>query len=130
MPSRYMDWLKQAKKDLKHAKNCVVNEDYEWACFSAQQASEKAVKAVYQKIGAYAWGHSIYALLENLPLEFQPDNSLKDKGKELDKHYIPSRYPNSYPEGAPYEYYTKNEAERSIKYAEQILTFCENKISQ
>ncbi|WP_083777712.1 HEPN domain-containing protein [Ferroglobus placidus] len=26
------------------------------SCFAAQQAAEKAVKAVFQKLGAQAWG--------------------------------------------------------------------------
>lgn len=41
--------------------------DYEWACFAAQQAGKKAVQALYQKLGADAWGHSITGLLQSLP---------------------------------------------------------------
>jgi HEPN domain-containing protein len=44
--------------------------------------------------------------------------------RELDKAYIPTRYPNALPEGAPFESYTLEEAERLISYAEQILRFC------
>ncbi len=40
---------------------------YEWACFSAQQAAEKAVKALYQELGIDVWGHSIWRLLDRLP---------------------------------------------------------------
>lgn len=130
MSSRHKDWLNQAKRDLRHAKNAHDDKDYEWACFAAQQAAEKAVKALYQKLGADAWGHSVYALLENLPGEFEPlIIELKENAKELDKHYIPPRYPNSYAQGAPYEYYTKREAERAIEHATQIISFCEDKIS-
>jgi len=32
---------------------------------------------------------------------------LAETGKELDRHYIGSRYPNFYAEGTPSEYYTK-----------------------
>jgi len=46
-------------------------------------------------------------------------------GKELDKHYIPSRYPNAFPQGAPCDYYTKEEAQRAITHTEHILAFCE-----
>jgi HEPN domain-containing protein len=28
----------------------------------------------------------------------------RDKAKELDTHYIPSRYPDSYPSGAPLDF--------------------------
>jgi len=45
--SRAADWLRQALRDLEHAKRSVELGDYEWACFAAQQAAEKAVKALY-----------------------------------------------------------------------------------
>ena len=125
MASRHADWLKQGQRDLGHARRSRDDGDYEWACFAAQQGAEKAVKAVYQKIGGVAWGHSVTALLEALPDPLQPDDRLQDVAKELDKHYIPPRYPNAHPEGAPYEYYTRGEAERAIANAEQVIRFCE-----
>jgi HEPN domain-containing protein len=118
MASRAEDWYKQARRDLQHARHALEDEEFEWACFAAQQSAEKALKALYQSAGAEAWGHSVFALLESLPLEFSTDDALKDIGKELDKHYIPPRYPNSYPQGAPYEYYTRAEADRAIAHTE------------
>ena len=56
MVSRVNDWLKQALKDLEHAKKSLEFNDYEWACFAAQQAAEKAVKALYQKLTIEVWG--------------------------------------------------------------------------
>jgi len=38
--------MKQALKDLSHARLSLENGDFEWACFAAQQAGEKAVKAL------------------------------------------------------------------------------------
>lgn len=63
---RSRDWLDQAEGDLQHAQSDAEHGFYEWACFSAQQAAEKAVKAVFQKMGAEAWGHSVADLLEEL----------------------------------------------------------------
>ncbi|MBC8521860.1 MAG: HEPN domain-containing protein [Methanomicrobia archaeon] len=128
MATRAEDWLRQAKRDLEHARHALEDEDYEWSCFAAQQAAEKAAKALYQKLGADAWGHSVSALLSNLPTHIYPEDALVDKAKELDMHYIPSRYPNSYPSGAPLDFYTREGAERVIGYAEEIITFCEDKI--
>jgi HEPN domain-containing protein len=125
MASRERDWYKQAGRDLQHARHALEDGDFEWTCFATQQAAEKALKAFYQAAGAEAWGHSVFALLENLPPAFSADAALKDIAKELDKHYIPPRCPNAYPQGAPYEYYTKAEAERAIAQAERILSFCE-----
>lgn len=56
MGERARDWLEQAKSDLGHADNDVSGGYYEWACFFAQQAAEKAPKAVYQAHNQVAWG--------------------------------------------------------------------------
>lgn len=54
MAGRYGDWLKQGQRDLTHARRAMGAGDYEWACFAAQQGAEKAVKALYLKMGGMA----------------------------------------------------------------------------
>jgi len=125
---RTHDWLRQAKKDLQHAKISMENRDYEWSCFAAQQAAEKGVKALYQALRAEAIGHSVSMLLKRLPKTVKANEELIDKAKLLDRHYIPSRYPNFHPEGAPLNYYTKEDAGEAIEVAEEIIKFCEDKI--
>jgi len=127
MVLRAWDWFRQALRDLKHAKNSLENKEYEWACFAAHQAAEKAVKALYQRLGIEVWGHSVSRLLINLPPEYRPNKQLIDKAKELDRHYIPTRYPNFHPEGAPMDYYTEEDAKRAIKYAEEVIEFVRSK---
>lgn len=120
--------MRQAKKDLQHAKKSIEFNDYEWSCFSAQQAAEKGVKALFQALRAEAVGHSVSMLLKKLPKAYAPDEELVNQAKALDRHYIPSRYPNFHPEGAPLDYYTKKDAEEAVKIAERIIKFCEDKI--
>ncbi len=60
MVSRALDWFRQTLKDLEHVRKSIELEHYEWACFAAQQAAEKAVKALYQKLGIEVWGHSVF----------------------------------------------------------------------
>ena len=52
MSQRYRDRIRQARRDLEHSVRSLQDGDYEWACFAAQQAGEKAVKAVYQRAEA------------------------------------------------------------------------------
>ena len=61
---RSRDFLLQAKRDLEQARLSLREGFFEWAAFAAQQAAEKAVKAVFQRLGAVAWGHSVAGLLE------------------------------------------------------------------
>ncbi len=63
MVSRHDDWLKQGQRDLGHGRRSLDAGDYEWACFAAQQGAEKSVKAVIEKAGGVAWGHSVATLL-------------------------------------------------------------------
>ncbi len=47
MPTRAPDWMKQAIRDLEHAEESRRTGRHEWACFAAEQAAEKAVKALH-----------------------------------------------------------------------------------
>lgn len=127
---RSADWLRQAERDLQNARHELGGGFYEWACFLSQQVAEKAIKAVFQKLGAEAFGHSVAGLLMELPEHLKVDEELLDLAKELDKAYIPTRYPNVHPRGAPCELYTRGEAERLIAYAERILEFCKGLLSK
>jgi HEPN domain-containing protein len=118
--------MRQAEADLRHAKNSLNAGDYDWACFAAHQAAEKAVKAVFQKLHLDAWGHTVSVLLANLPAQMKVPKGLVEYAKKLDKHYIPARYPNGFESGAPTDFYTKDEAEAAIKMAEEILGFCKS----
>ncbi len=127
---RSRDWMDQAMGDLEHARSDRERGFYDWACFSAQQAAEKAAKAVFQKMGAEAWGHSVADLLQELGKRFPVAPTLIDGALELDKAYIPTRYPNAHPSGSPRARYTEREATRLIGYAEEIVEFCARLLSQ
>jgi len=127
---RSRDWMNQAEGDLLHARSDMQGAYYDWACFSAQQAAEKGVKAVFQKMGAEAWGHSVADLLGELAARHTVPERLREAGLELDKVYIPARYPNAHPSGAPRTRYTRSEAERLIGYADEILKFCSGLLSE
>ena len=127
---RTKDWFRQAERDLQHAKRSVDAGDFEWACFAAQQAAEKAAKALYQSIHVDAIGHSISRMMQDLPASLGPTKDLVEWAKELDKHYIPSRYPNFHPEGAPLDYYTEREAQRAVEGGQKIIEFCRSKIPE
>lgn len=125
MPNRWRDWLAQAKRDLNHAVHACEDEDFEWSCFSAQQGAEKAVKAVFLHLHGESWGHSVFALLKALSDKIEVSERLIEAAKNLDKHYIPTRYPNGFDSGTPGDYYTQKDAEEAIKNAREIIEFCE-----
>lgn len=125
MADRSGDWLTQAQRDLNHAADASEHEHFEWACFSSQQSAEKAVKAVYLRLHGEGWGHSVLKLLQGLADKTSIPESLLDAARALDRHYIPTRYPNGFDQGSPGDYYTRKEAEEAIEYARAIVEFCE-----
>ena len=127
---RSKDWMDEAEGDLEHAKSDTVGGYHNWACFSSQQAAEKAVKAVFQKMGAEAWGHSVFDLLRELSKKHQVPEEIMNRALEVDKAYIPTRYPNAHPSGSPRNLYTKEESRRLIDHAEKIVRFCSGLLSK
>ena len=123
---RSEDWLRQAKRDLQAAKIVFDKGIFEWTCFLAQQAAEKAVKAVCEKLKIECWGHSVSKILKELPID--APREIIEFAMILDRYYIPTRYPNGFDTGAPLDYYTKKDAREAINYAEKIINFCERNI--
>jgi len=129
MPNRAHDWLNQAIRDLDQAEDSRKAGRHEWACFAAQQAAEKAIKALHLHLGQEAWGHVISKLLSELPEPLSPSLDLIEKGRVLDNFYIPARYPNSHPEGAPFEHYGQLQSQEAISYAREIIEFSRSKMA-
>jgi HEPN domain-containing protein len=118
-------WLRTAEDDLDSAIVLRINGKFPHACFHAQQAGEKALKAVWYYSDADPWGHSIKKLIDDLK---QVDLKLYERFKSqnrigmfLDRFYIPTRYPNGLPELTPSEAFIEEDAETCIKHAESII---------
>lgn len=114
-------WLEQGRRDLEDAKILAEAGSYASACFHCQQAAEKALKGFLYSKGLRAiLTHSVTRLMEECS-KFEKLPCFAEEARELDRHYIGSRYPNFYPEGPAYRYYTEKMAERCIRYATSIL---------
>jgi HEPN domain-containing protein len=129
MTNRAPDWFKQAERDLEQAEDSQRMGRHEWACFAAQQAAEKAVKALHLHLGQEAWGHVVARLLSDLPESAAAPANLIEKARVLDNFYIPPRYPNGHPEGAPFEHYGPLQSEEAIRYAREIIEFVRSQMA-
>lgn len=120
----FKKWFRQAENTLQSARHDLKSKDYNWACFKAQQAAECSLKALLRGFGRVVVGHSVLKFIEELEkLKIHTAQSLKESGSALDKHYIPARYPNAFPSGSPFEFYTNTIAKGALKDAQYILNF-------
>ena len=129
MAERHSDWLRQADADLRHSRQARGYAAHEWACFASQQAAEKALDAVLMSRGADAC-HTMTALLGLVATEQDAGRELINSAKTLDKHYIPTRYPNGFATGAPTDFYTRKDSDDSMACAERIVSFAQRQIEQ
>lgn len=127
MTNRSHDWFTQAERDLEQARASRQEDRHEWACFACHQAAEKAVKALHLFLNQEAWGHVIARLLTELPLEAPVE--LVEKAKVLDGFYIPTRYANGHPEGAPFEHYGTIHSRDAIAYAGEIIEYVRSQMA-
>jgi HEPN domain-containing protein len=128
MPNRADDWFDQAVRNLEQAEASRRDGRHEWACFAAQQAAELAVKALHMWHGQEAWGHVVARLLEDLPNPAPAD--LIERSKVLDNFYVPTRYPNGHPEGAPFRHYGTYQSEEAIRHASQVIEFVRARMAE
>jgi len=117
-------WFQQAYYDLKAAHWNIEGEFYDTACFLAQQAAEKALKSILYFTGSRRKAlmtHSTVEMVREAGKKLHSLNELIYEARELDLHYIPSRYPNGIPSGYPHEFYGRKNADQALAAAEKIF---------
>lgn len=122
-------WLAQARHDADAA-DLNAREGYAAvACFLAQQAAEKGLKAyLYAQGERLVTGRATYLLLRQCQQYDASFEALGDVCRRLDQYYIPTRYPNGLPGGIPHEVYTHDQARDAIAGARQVLEQVERQI--
>ena len=67
-------------------------------------------------------------MLKELPKEVRWDRELLKKGADLDKFYIATRYPNGFDWGAPIDYFVREDAEKALADAGDVIVYAKRKI--
>jgi HEPN domain-containing protein len=116
-------WFGQAKWDLKAARDSEAAGNYEWACFQAQQAAEKALKAFLLAAGSMPpLTHSIRTLLSECAQADERFGQI-NASIELEGYYVGTRYPDSLPGNVPHMHYDEEAAQRCLSLASSVIEF-------
>lgn len=122
------DWLRQAERDLEKARLDHAHGYFDWACFTAHQAAEKALKALVQSRNRSVRGHSLLHLLQGTADVVAPPEELLHGARVLDRYYIEARYPNGFPAGAPLDYFDRQLSEEALNAADAIVRHCRSHV--
>ena len=115
-------WLQQAQQDIDDARYNQAGERYHLTCFLAQQAGEKALKGyLYAQGIERVWGHSVADLARQAAECDTRFEAFISIGGSLDRHYIPTRYPNGLPGGIPADAFDADDAEKALQQAQHLI---------
>lgn len=119
------DWLRRAKSNLARAKQAKPKEVFwEDLCFDAQQAAEKAIKAVLTRREIdFPKTHDIRELLTLLSTSGEVVPEAIWETINLADYAVETRYPG------PAEPVTKTEYRQAVALAEKVVKWAEKIIS-
>ncbi len=110
-------WRRQAQAALDLA-GYAATSTASWSCFLAEQGAQLALKGLLHAVGehANAWGHDLGPLERRVAGVFGDDwpAGLDEPAMRLGRHYLPARYPDAHPTGAPEERYTAADARAAL----------------
>jgi len=117
-------WLDQAREDLSSACVLLDGERFYLVCFMAHQIADKALKAYLYSVGEEAViGHGIERLATRAAEHDSDFARLREQISILDTYYVPTRYPNSLPDGIPAHAYNRQAAEDAMRLARGATEF-------
>jgi HEPN domain-containing protein len=120
-------WRGEADRALEGARLQAGGGLHNWACFSAEQASQLAVKGLLHGLGRGPWGHDLDQLGAMVgDAGVRLPESITDAMHRLTRHYIPARYPDAHPGGEPGEHYGAADADQAMTDARAIIEFVDH----
>lgn len=117
------EWLNHAQSNLAHAQSTNPDVWFEDLCFDAQQAAEKAIKAVFICRGEhFSFIHDLDELLEMLERNGLKIPKYVRQAKDLSPFASVTRYPGRVGPVTPRQY------RRAVRIAATVLRWAERQI--
>jgi HEPN domain-containing protein len=124
---RFRAWLAQARADAEHAGYALDGGFHAHSCYSAQQAVEKALKALLLVSGSeIGRTHSVVGLrraLAEAGVEVPEAILSRSEAQDLTRLNIETRYPLGDAEDAPFELFGEDQAKRVVAIAARVVGF-------
>jgi HEPN domain-containing protein len=129
--NRWADWYAQSRHDLEHAEALRPAGRYDWACFAAHQAAEKAVKALHLRLGQEAWGHVVARLLAELrPAEVAAPTGSSTPAACSTRSTSRRATPTATRRGRRSSTTDRLQGEEALRHARDILAFVDQALAE
>lgn len=118
-------WLTLAEEDLLWAKASFEDKIYRGACFAAQQAAEKVLKAfLVSKNISSPKIHDLVALNQECVKQDETFQQLDEVCNLLSPYYLSTRYPDV----AQFEEFSEDQTKNVINQADKVVSSVKEKI--
>lgn len=118
-------WLTHAQDDLRWCQSSIDGNVWHGACFSAQQAAEKSLKAyLFAKNKPSKKMHDLSALLEQCIVIDPSFETIREAILPLIDYYVQTRYPDI----GDFMDYTETKAIQAMRDSSSIVKFVSAKI--
>lgn len=125
-------WFEKAQDDLAWTENNIKTGFYTQACFTAQQAAEKSLKAFLRRskkeIDEKFKTHDLINLLNQCSRLDKDFAGLEESCRILTEYYAPTRYPEIL--GLEFRGYGKEQAEEALGLAKAVGEFTKKKLKE
>lgn len=122
-PDDPREWLNRARSNLAQARAFQPGVYFEDLCFNAQQAAEKAIKALLLHRGIYfPYIHDLAELLRLLEQRGEDIPPPVRDAKQLTDYAVEARYPG------PLEPVSREEYKEALALAEEVVRWVEERL--
>ena len=121
-------WLEQAAEHFAAAQWAARGKHWPSACFQFLQAAELALKALLLRQGERVRVHGLLHLLELLRPYYPEVSRLDQAARNLDRFYIPTRYPDALPTGTSADYFREQDSVEAQTAGGEVLSFARQQL--
>jgi hypothetical protein len=109
-------WVLERDRRVEQLRQAVARFGYELAILFGSGARGD----VHEGSDLDVPGHSLVALVDSLASELEVQHP-RPLAADLDLHHVPARYPDGLPDLAPFEAYTREQAEHAVTAAAELM---------
>lgn len=121
--TRAKDWL-QYSQELKDIAELLIDKGrFSWSCFTSQQASAAALKAILASIDGSTFGDNLIALLREIKEQKEVPAEIKKACQNLNEYFKTSRDLERKPSGTPEQYFTLDDAKKALNETLAIIRY-------
>lgn len=121
--TRTTDWLQYSEELIEVADLLLTNKKFNWSCFTSQQATSAALKAILENMEESTFGDNLIALLRTIKEQKSVPKEVNDACHSVNDYFKSTRDLERTQSGTPMSGFSEKEAKSAKENALVVLRF-------